>query len=49
MITITRARLDQLPSAGIVLAEAFIDDPVMRAVLPPCHRRQERLAEVFHP
>ncbi len=47
MISITRASVDQLPSAAVILAEAFIDDPVMAAILPPCDRRRERLTTLF--
>ncbi len=46
-ITIRPARLDELPLAADVLAEAFAHDPVTASLLPPGDRRR-RLSHLFH-
>jgi ribosomal protein S18 acetylase RimI-like enzyme len=47
MIVITTARPDEFAAAAEVLAEAFIDDPVARGILPVETDRQRRLAHLF--
>lgn len=47
-IIVTPARAEDLPEAAGVLAEAFSDDPVIRAIAPREDRRAERLVDLFH-
>lgn len=47
MFTITTARPDEFEAAAEVLAEAFLDDPVARGILPGETGRHRRLAHLF--
>ena len=46
-IDITPATWEDLPVAAGILAEAFHDDPVLRAIAPGKDRRLERLTDLF--
>ncbi|RRR98452.1 GNAT family N-acetyltransferase [Glycomyces terrestris] len=47
MIVITTARPDEFAAAADVLAEAFVDDPVARGIVPFEADRRRRLAHLF--